>query len=63
MNLSWTRGRGLEPSLRQPTTPLSATPSTCVCGQPLELWHARHCPRCGVELTPPAAPYPHNEDP
>jgi hypothetical protein len=28
----------------------SSAPTTCTCGQELDLCHREHCPRCGVRV-------------
>jgi hypothetical protein len=41
-----------QPTMVRPRTPEAAAhvPVECGCGQPLDLCHAGHCPRCGVTL-------------
>ncbi|MDX6357530.1 MAG: hypothetical protein QOH37_584 [Nocardioidaceae bacterium] len=30
--------------------PAATPPTTCACGQELDLCHGGHCPRCGVRI-------------
>lgn len=38
----------IEPATDARTWPMPEL--TCLCGQPLELCHTAHCPRCGTTL-------------